>query len=70
MKFKPRNLRAIAEMIIGDAEYFPYRSSSYITRFFEECDLDFAHDGSTRWSWSNGSNTDINTDKLVIILCF
>lgn len=70
MKFKPRNLRAIAEMIIGDAEYFPYRSSSYITRFFEECDLDFAHDGSTRWSWSNGSNTDINTDKLVIILGF
>lgn len=52
MKFKPRNLRAIAEMIIGDAEYFPYRSSSYITQFFEECDLDFTHDGSTRWAWT------------------
>lgn len=52
MKFKPRNLRAIAEMIIGDAEHFPYRSSSYITQFFEECDLDFIHDGSTRWSWT------------------
>jgi len=52
MKFKNRNLRAIAEVIIGDAEHFPYRSSSYITQFFEECDLDFVHDGSTRWAWT------------------
>lgn len=52
MKFKSRNLRAIAEMVIGDVPNFPYRSSSYITRFFEECDLDFVHDGSTRWAWT------------------
>ena len=52
MKFKSRNLRAIAEMVIGDADYFPYRSSFYITQFFEECDLDFSHDGSTRWWWT------------------
>lgn len=52
MKFRNRNLRAIAEMVIGDAAHFPYRSSSYITQFFEECDLDFVHDGSTRWSWT------------------
>jgi hypothetical protein len=52
MKFKSRNLREIAEMVIGDVPYFPYRSSSYITRFFEECDLEFVHDGSTRWAYS------------------
>jgi hypothetical protein len=52
MKFKSRNLREIAEMVIGDNVLFPYRSSSYITRFFEECDLDFVHDGSTRWAWT------------------
>lgn len=52
MKFKSRNLREIAEMVIGDSAHFPYRSSSYITRFFEECDLDFVHDGSTRWAWT------------------
>jgi len=52
MKFKNRNLRAIAEAIIGDSDKFHYRSSSYITQFFEECDLDFVHDGSTRWSWT------------------
>ena len=52
MKFKSRNLRAIAGMVVGDAQYFPYRSSSYITEFFEECGLDFVHDGSTRWWWT------------------
>jgi hypothetical protein len=54
MQFKHRNLRAIAEMVIGDAAHFPYRSSSLITRFFEECDLEeFTHDGSTRWYWTS-----------------
>jgi hypothetical protein len=52
MRFKRRNLRAIAEMVIGDAPFFGYRSSSYITQFFEECDLDFVHDGTTRWAWT------------------
>jgi hypothetical protein len=52
MKFKNRNLRALAEMVIGDNNKFPYRSSSYITQFFEECDLELVHDGSTRWAWT------------------
>lgn len=52
LKFKSRNLREIAEMVIGDAKHFPYRSSRYITQFFEECDLDFIHDGSTRATWT------------------
>src|SRR5688572_3563886 len=52
MKFKDRNLRSLAEAVIGDAEFFPYRSSSYITQFFQECDMDFVHDGSTRWAWT------------------
>jgi len=52
MKFKSRNLRALASMVVGDVDYFPYRSSSYITQFFEECDLEFVHDGSTRWAWA------------------
>lgn len=59
MKFKSRNLRAIAEMIIGDVDYFPYRSSSYITEFFEDCDLDFVHDGSTRWRWTSERLTEL-----------
>ena len=52
MKFRSRSLRELADMVIGDAEYFPYRSSSYITEFFEECGLDSRHDGTTRWRWT------------------
>lgn len=51
MKFKDRSLREIANMVIGDAPHFKYRSSSYITEFFSDCDLDFVHDGSTRRYW-------------------
>jgi len=52
MQFKPRNIRAIAEMVIGNVDHFPYRSSSFITEFFQECDLEFVHNGSTRWAWA------------------
>jgi hypothetical protein len=52
MKFERWNLRELAEAVVGDAKNFPYRSSSYITQFFEECDLVFVHNGSTRWAWS------------------
>ncbi len=41
-------------MICGDDEarqYFPYRSSSRLTEFFEDCDLEYVHYGSTRWRW-------------------
>ncbi|CAA2100340.1 hypothetical protein MBUL_00621 [Methylobacterium bullatum] len=52
MQFKPRNIRAIANMVIGDAPHFERRSSYYITEFMQECDLDEVHDGSTRWAWT------------------
>lgn len=60
MKFKSKNLRAIAECIIGDKNYFNYKSSMYISEFFEDCDLPFRHDGSTRWAWTS--------DRLVELL--
>lgn len=55
MNFKARTVEAIAEMICGnfqhDESFFVYRSSSYLTRFFRDCDTDFTHDGSTRSAW-------------------
>ncbi len=30
---------------------FRYRSSSYLTEFFQDCDTDYRHDGSTRSYW-------------------
>ncbi|MBY5461843.1 PDDEXK family nuclease [Rhizobium leguminosarum] len=54
MKWKKRNVRALADIICGNDEHqklFRYRSSSYLTEFFEDCDLEYVHDGSTRWAW-------------------
>lgn len=51
MKWKSKNIRALSDMICGNVDHFRYRSSSFITEFFEDCDLDYEHDGSTRWAW-------------------
>lgn len=59
MKWKNRNLRELAHIVCGDADHFRYRSSSYITEFFEDCDLDYIHDGSTRWSWVASKLTEV-----------
>jgi hypothetical protein len=55
MEFKERTLTQIADMICGNFEtaetFFQYRSSSYLTEFFRDCDTDYRHDGSTRRYW-------------------
>lgn len=49
MRFKRRNLDGLADLVCGNVgsydpgpgeepKYFPYRSSSYITEFFQEMD--------------------------------
>jgi hypothetical protein len=52
MQWKPRNLRELGRMVVGDADHFQYRSSKYITEFFEDCDLEFVHRGETRPVWA------------------
>jgi hypothetical protein len=54
MKWRKRTLDEIANLICGDTgpnSFFVYRSSSYLTRFFDDADTDFRHDGSTRARW-------------------
>jgi hypothetical protein len=52
MKWRERTLIEIADIVCGNKQsYFPYRTSSYITRFFRDADTDYAHDGSTRGRW-------------------
>ena len=56
MEFKQRTLMQLADMICGNAKqgepcHFVYRSSSCITEFFQDCDTDYRHDGSTRNYW-------------------
>jgi len=52
MQWKPRNLRELGRIVCGDADHFHYRSSKYITEFFEDCELDFVHRGETRSAWT------------------
>jgi|UPI000478DD7E hypothetical protein len=54
MKLSDFMLEELALMMVGDERHFPYRSSYYITRFFESCGLPFVHDSSTRKIWPKG----------------
>src|SRR5579871_127619 len=63
MQFKQRSLDQLADMICGnfdhETSYFVYRSSSYITKFFQDADTDYQHDGSTRAHWVGNTLKDI-----------
>jgi hypothetical protein len=60
MELSDRTLEVLAKMVVGDATYFPYRSSSYITRFFQRCGQPFIHDGSTRAHWAQERLAELN----------
>jgi hypothetical protein len=60
MKLSDRTLEVLAKMVVGDAKHFPYRSSSYITKFFARCGLPFVHDGTTRAFWAQQRLTELN----------
>ncbi len=53
MKIGRPAILKLSEMICGNEAFphFPYRSSSQLTKFFIDLDLDFVHDGSTRHLW-------------------
>ena len=55
MEFKQRTLVALADMICGnfkaEESFFIYRSSSYLTEFFQDCGTNHRHAGSTRGVW-------------------
>jgi hypothetical protein len=58
MKWRKRTLDELAAMICGGAgnsavgeAFFEYRSSSYLTRFFQDADTEFVHKGESRVWW-------------------
>jgi hypothetical protein len=63
MKFRRRTLDELADMICGnaspDCSLFPYRSSSYLSRFFEDADTPYRHNGSTRAWWVSNTLEEI-----------
>lgn len=60
MRFSDFVLEELALMVVGDEKDFPYRSSFYITQFFESCGFPFRHDGSTRKNWTKDRLAELN----------
>lgn len=60
MKLREYTLEKLADMVVGNHEAFPYRSSHFITTFFTRCDLPYRHDGSTRGRWAKGVLMELN----------
>lgn len=60
MKLREYTLEKLADMVVGNHEAFPYRSSHFITTFFTRCDLPYRHDGSTRNRWAKGVLMELN----------
>lgn len=58
MKLHKRTVKQLANLVVGNQDVskglFPYRSSKYITEFFEEMGTDYEHDGTTRAAWTEG----------------
>jgi hypothetical protein len=55
MRFKKRTLNEVADMVCGnfkaEGSHFRYRSSSFLSEFFEDCGTKYRHNGSTRNYW-------------------
>ena len=55
MKLRQRTVSEIADMICGNLkppkDYFVYRSSTNLTEFFDDCNLECAFDGYSRKGW-------------------
>lgn len=54
----------LSEMICGDNTKFPYKSSQYITKFFQDLGYNYVHNGSTRKYWVQSKIEEINTEEL------
>jgi hypothetical protein len=66
----PATLDAIADFICGDdrEKYPEYRSSSYLTRFFNNVKIDVQHDGSTRKWWVLSVLQELSTDGVEMVI--
>ena len=65
MKIGSGGLTKLAEMTCGDDpfDYFPYRSSSNLARFFIDLDFDYVHDRPTQRHRVNDALKELNIKK-------
>lgn len=54
----------LSEMICGDNNKFPYRSSFYLTEFFQNLGYGFEHNGETRKYWVKERLEELNIKEI------
>jgi len=65
----PRFEYDLAEMICGEeGNFFPYRSSYYLTEFFQNLGFKFQHDGTTRRFWVENVLKQLNIKDIAFII--
>jgi len=58
----------LAEMISGDNQLFPYRSSKYLTDFFQNLGFNFTHDGTTRKYWVKSILDELSIKEIHLVI--
>ena len=59
----------LAEMICGEPNNsFPYRSSFYLTKFFNDLGLNYNHNGTTRRFWVRDVLLELTIDKIALAI--
>lgn len=58
----------LAEMICGDNDKFPYRSSFYLTEFFQNLGYSYTHSGETRKYWVKDILEELNIKEIHLLI--
>ncbi len=58
----------LAVRICGDDSKYPYRSSYYLTRFFQDLGFDYTHDGSTRRFWVRDVLLELDVKQISVVV--
>ena len=58
----------LAERICGDNPKYPYRSSYFLTRFFQDLGFNYSHDGSTRRFWVRDVLLELDIEQISVVV--
>lgn len=58
----------LAERICGDNTNYPYRSSYYLTKFFQDLGFNYEHSGETRRFWVENVLKELSIEDIAIVI--
>jgi len=58
----------LAERICGDNQNYPYRTSSRLTKFFQDLGFNYEHNGITRRYWVESVLKELSVEELAFII--